>query len=82
LKIELTAVSSDLLATQELIPRARSIARAVAESLPGQSVNVYSAGSRDGEAVWIPRATAGEQTVRGKSVGNTGTLREAAQAMD
>ena len=79
MKIELTAVSSDLLAAQELIPRARSIARAVAESLPGQSVNVYSAGSRDGETIWIPRATAGEQTVRGKSVANTGTLREAAR---
>jgi GAF domain-containing protein len=79
LKIELTAVSSELLAAQELIPRARSIARAVAGSVPGQSVNVYSADSRDGETIWIPRATAGEQTVRGKSVANDGTLAEVAE---
>jgi RND family efflux transporter MFP subunit len=76
LKIELTAIFSDLLAAQELIPRARSIARALGAFVPGQSVNVYTLSSHDGETTWTPRAWSGEQTVHGKSVANTGTLAE------
>jgi GAF domain-containing protein len=78
LKIDLTAFSSELLATQELIPRARSVARAVAESSPGCSVNVYTSGSVHGAEVWIPRAWSGEQTVRGAIGAEVGTLAQMA----
>jgi RND family efflux transporter MFP subunit len=79
LKLDLTAFCSELFATQELIPRARVIARAVSESIAGSSVNIYTAGSLAGEDVWIPRAWSGEQTVRGASVpGSAGTLAELA----
>ena len=71
------AFCSELFATQELIPRARVIARAVAESIAGCSVNIYTAGSLAGEDVWIPRAWSGEQTVRGSSVPiNEGAMAE------
>lgn len=79
MKLDLTAFSGELLGAQELIPRARIIARAVAESIAGSSVNIYTAGALAGEEVWIPRAWSGEQTVRGSSVPiSTGTLAELA----
>jgi RND family efflux transporter MFP subunit len=68
LKIDLTAFSSELLAAQELIPRARIVARVLSQALPGSTVNVYTAGVLDEQEVWIPRAWSGEQTVRGKTV--------------
>jgi RND family efflux transporter MFP subunit len=79
LKLDLTAFSCELLTALELIPRARMIARAIAEAVPGSSVNIYTAGSLAGEDVWIPRAWTGEQTVRGSSVPiGRGTLAELA----
>jgi len=79
LKLDLTAFSCELLGAQEQIPRARIIARVVAESIAGSSVNIYTAGTLAGAEVWIPRAWSGEQTVRGSSVPiNTGTLAELA----
>jgi GAF domain-containing protein len=75
LKIDFTAFSCELLSAQELIPRARVVARATAESLSGSSVNLYSAGIQDGKNVWIPRAWSGEHTVREAAVAaSTGTL--------
>jgi len=68
LKIELRAFSSELLAAQELIPRARTVARAAADAFVGCAVNVYTAGLLDGQEVWLPRAWSGEQTIRGRSV--------------
>jgi len=79
LKIALTAFCSELLTAQELIPRARIIARAAAESISGSSVNAYTAGSENGKSVWIPRAWSGEQTVRGNAApADAGTLAELA----
>jgi GAF domain-containing protein len=79
LKIDLTKLSAELLAAQEIIPRARSVARSIAEALPGCSVNIYTAGSLDGQDVWIPRAWIGETTVRGESLAaSAGTLGEVA----
>jgi len=83
LKIDLTRISTELLAVREVIPRARCLARAIAEALPGCSVNVYAAGSLDGVEVWISRAWAGEQTVRGATVPATaGTLGEVAASRE
>ena len=79
MKLDLTAFSCELLGAQELIPRARIIARVVAQSVAGSSVNIYTAGTLAGAEVWIPRAWSGEQTVRGSSVPiNSGTLAELA----
>ena len=79
MKLDLTAFSCELLTALELIPRARMIARTIAEAIPGSSVNIYTAGSLAGEDVWIPRAWTGEQTVRGSSVPIArGTLAELA----
>src|SRR5206468_1531280 len=80
---DLTAFASELLATQELISRARSIARALTEALPGCSTNIYTAGvslagAADRAEVWIPRAWSGEQTVRGPIGTAVGTLAQLA----
>ena len=78
MKIDLTSFSSELLTAQELIPRARSIVRAVSEAISGSnSINLYTPGSQNDEEVWIPRAWSGEQTVRGMSApANKGALAE------
>jgi GAF domain-containing protein len=80
LKIDLTKLSAELLAAQELFPRARSVARSVVEALPGCSVNIYTTGFQQDQEVWIPRAWIGEQTVRGASLAKSeGTLGEVAK---
>ena len=79
MKIDLNSVATDLLAAQELIPRARRLAQAVGEELPGAFINVYTAGSLDGQDVWILRAWAGGESVRSPHVPTTGgTLGEVA----
>jgi GAF domain-containing protein len=83
LKIDLTKLSAELLAAQEIIPRARSVARSIAEALPDSCVNIYTAGSMDGEDVWMLRAWIGEQTVRGESLPMSGgTLGEVAERQE
>ena len=79
MKIDLTKLSAELLAAQEIIPRARSVARSIAEALPGCSVNLYTAGSLQGAEVWILRAWIGEQTVHSATLPmSEGTLGEVA----
>jgi RND family efflux transporter MFP subunit len=79
LEIDLTAFSGELLTEQEVVPRARTIARAVAEAFAGCSVNIYTPGTLDESPVWIPRAWVGEQTVpQGATPANEGILAEAA----
>jgi RND family efflux transporter MFP subunit len=75
LNIDLTSFSADLLAAHEIIPRARVIANALSQSIPGSAVNVYIAGSHDDEEAWLPRAWSGEQSVRAPAVSQAeGTL--------
>ncbi len=64
LKIELLEFSAQLLAQQEVIPRARTIAGTVAALLPDTAVNVYVLTARDGAEVWSVKASAGEAGVR------------------
>jgi RND family efflux transporter MFP subunit len=68
LKIDLIAFSANLLATQEVIPRARIVARVLGESLGASAVNVYTAAPLNGDEVWMPRASHGEQSVRSGGV--------------
>src|SRR5262249_12392127 len=53
---------------REVMPRARILARAVTELLPGTSANVYLLGESQGEPVWVPQASAGEATVADSAV--------------
>jgi RND family efflux transporter MFP subunit len=81
LNIDLTAFSAELLATQEVIPRARIIANVLAHSLPASAINVYTTGIRQGPGspfeVWLPRAWSGEQSVRAVAIPrNEGMLGE------
>jgi len=77
LKIDLNLLAVELLAAQELGPRARRIARAVSEALPGTFVNIYTVGRFAGEEAWILRAWAGGESVRTEHVSlREGTLGE------
>lgn len=67
LKIEFREFSARLLAEQEVLPRARTIAGTVAELLPGSAVNVYVLTRRDGEEMWAAKACAGEAGARAGS---------------
>jgi RND family efflux transporter MFP subunit len=64
LKIDLSGFSARLLAEQELFPRARAIAGAFAELLPGTTVNVYVLAVRDSAEIWALKASVGEGGVR------------------
>src|SRR5262249_27321459 len=68
LKIDLNLLGGELLAAQELAPRARHIARTVCEALPGAFVNVYTVGKWEGQDAWLLRAWAGGQSVRSAHV--------------
>ena len=71
----LSALSLDLLAEQEVIPRARAIAKFVAGLLPDSAVSVYTLATNGEKNFWIPRAVAGEAAVNDQEVpGNSGLL--------
>jgi GAF domain-containing protein len=77
LKFDLNLSAAELLAAQEVIPRARRIAQTVADAVPGAFVNLYTPGTLDEEGVWILRAWAGGQSVRSSHVSSSeGTLGE------
>jgi RND family efflux transporter MFP subunit len=67
LKMELREFPARLLAEQEVLPRARTIAGTVAEVLPGTTINIYLLGMLDGEEAWIAKASAGEAAARSSS---------------
>src|SRR6267143_1291238 len=77
LKIDLIELTTRLLAAQELIPRARIIARTIADVLPGTAVNAYVLSVLEGDQVWVPKATVGEVSVQSENVpADSGTLGE------
>lgn len=59
--VDVTAISARLLENREVTPRARILARAVTELLSGTATNVYLLGEQEGEPVWVPQASAGEE---------------------
>ncbi len=60
---------------QEVAPRARSVARYVAELIGQCAVSVYTLGSDGSNTFWIPKATIGEATVHERSIlADTGIL--------
>jgi RND family efflux transporter MFP subunit len=77
LKIDLIGLTTRLLASQEVIPRAKILARTIAELQPGTAVNVYVLSLLDGEKVWAPKATVGEVSVQAEEVpADSGSLGE------
>jgi len=77
LKFDLNLLAGELLAEQELAPRARRIAQAVAEAVTGAFVNIYTIGTIDGEEAWVARASAGgESVIAGHAPVGEGSLGE------
>jgi len=73
--LDLSALSSTLLAEQEVSQRARALARFVVEFLPGAAVSVYTLASHASATYWIPKATVGEATLHGAFIqSNSGLL--------
>lgn len=73
--LNLSALSANLLAEQEVVPRARAFARFVAEWLPESAVSVYTLMSDPEGNYWKPRSTVGEGTVHGQRIrGDSGLL--------
>src|ERR1700730_5975358 len=68
LRIDLVDLPARLLAVQELIPRARVIARTIAQQLPGTAVNIYVLSSPDDDEVWVPKATIGDVSVQAENL--------------
>jgi RND family efflux transporter MFP subunit len=66
--VDVAAISAQLLENREVMPRARILARAVTELLPGTATNVYLLGESEGEPVWVPQASVGEATVADTAV--------------
>jgi RND family efflux transporter MFP subunit len=73
--LDLSPLSTQLLAEQEVAPRARVFAKYVAGLLPESAVSVYTLAS-DGESnFWLPRATVGEAAIHDQAIsGDSGFL--------
>jgi len=70
-------LSARLLSAQEVMPRARIVARFVVDRFLGAAVNIYILSSLSSEEAWLPKASVGEVSVYEVSVpADTGTLGE------
>jgi RND family efflux transporter MFP subunit len=75
LAVDIAAFSARLLDHREVSPRARIIADAVADLLPGSACTVYLLGRREDAQVWTPRATVGDASIPDSAIPTTeGTL--------
>jgi len=61
--LDLSTLASDLLAEQEVIPRARIFAKFVASLLPDAAVSVYTLASDGENNFWVSRAVVGDAIV-------------------
>lgn len=61
--LDLSALTMKLLAEQEVVPRARVIAKFVAGILPESAVCVYTLATDGTQDFWMPRAVVGEAAV-------------------
>jgi len=75
LAADIAAFSTRLLDNRELFPRARIVAEAVTDFLPGTGANVYLLLTLDEAQVWAPQASVGDVTVHDSAVASDqGTL--------
>jgi RND family efflux transporter MFP subunit len=66
--LDLSLLSSHLLAEKEVAPRALSLARFVAELFPESAVNVYTLASQADVTYWTPKATFGEAAIQDQAI--------------
>jgi GAF domain-containing protein/multidrug resistance efflux pump len=66
--LDISALSSSLLAEQEVMPRALALARFVEGLLPQSAISVYTLASDGTNDYWIPKASIGEATVHEQSI--------------
>src|SRR5258708_34062177 len=58
--LDLLPLSLNLLAEQEVAPRAKVFARFVSELIADAAVSVYTLAEAGGKTLWVPRATGGD----------------------
>jgi RND family efflux transporter MFP subunit len=61
--LDLFPLATQLLAAQEVSPRARALAKFVASLLPDCAVSVYTLASDENSNFWLPRAMVGEAAI-------------------
>jgi RND family efflux transporter MFP subunit len=66
--LDLSPLSIQLLAEQEVAPRARAFARFVAGLLPDCAVSVYTLASDGNSDFWMPRAIVGEAAIHEEAI--------------
>jgi len=66
--LDISTLSANLLAEQEVAPRARIFARFVADLLRESAVSVYSLGSDGSGSFWIAKATVGDAKVHDEEI--------------
>ncbi|HEY2120125.1 MAG TPA: GAF domain-containing protein [Candidatus Acidoferrum sp.] len=78
--LDVSELSTQLLAEQEVAPRSRVCAKFVASLLAESAISVYTLGSDGETSFWVPRATVGEATVHDQAIrcdsGFIGSLQE------
>jgi len=72
--LDISTLSSSLLAEQEVVPRALALARFVAGLVPQSAISVYTLASDGMTDYWIPKATIGEATVHEQSIAAGGGI--------
>jgi RND family efflux transporter MFP subunit len=73
--LDLSPLSLNLLAEQEVAPRARVLARFVSELIAEAGVNVYTLANDGAKDIWLARATVGEAKVHDEEIpGSAGLL--------
>ena len=73
--LDLSFLSSSLLSEREVAPRARSLARFIADFFPECAVNVYTLEAHDNATYWAPKATVGEVNIHDQMIeANSGLL--------
>jgi RND family efflux transporter MFP subunit len=63
LVLDIASFSAQMLDHREVSPRARIVAEAVGDLLPGTACAVYLLGTQDEEQVWIPQAIVGDVSI-------------------
>jgi RND family efflux transporter MFP subunit len=66
--LDLSVLSSELLAEPEVLQRARLFVRFVANLLPESAVSVYTLAEDANSTYWIPKATFGEATIHEQAI--------------
>jgi len=72
--LDLSVLSSQLLAESEVLQRARLLVRFVAGLLPESAVSLYTLADDGNSTYWIPKATFGEATIHEQAIDSEGGL--------